>query len=205
VRVVGLTGGIGSGKSTLSAELRDRHGVPVIDADEAARRCVEPGTTGHAAIVRRFGTDVLHQDGSLDRAALAAIVFRDSSARQDLERITHPCIRAEIERRLVELRALDPSPPFAVVEHPLLVETGSHAGMDLVVVVEAPIDLRVARLVGLRGMDEAEARRRIAAQADDAQRRAVADHVVVNDGDPAALRAQIQPLLERIGAADGLL
>ena len=197
MHVVGLTGGIGSGKSTLAEELRVR-GVPVIDADEVARRCVALGTPGLAAIVERFGTEVLKSDGTLDRARLASIVFEDRAARRDLEAITHPCIRDGIARDVASLRDRPEPPEVVIVEHPLLVETGSHQRVDVVVVVEAPVGLRIERLTSTRGMDAAEARSRIAAQVDDAQRRAFADHVVINDGDMEALRAQVEPLLERI-------
>jgi len=197
VQVVGLTGGIGSGKSTLAEGLRAQ-GVPVIDADEVARRCVAPGTPGLTAIVGRFGADVLSADGSLDRARLAGLVFADQVAREDLEAITHPCIRESIDEDVAALQASAEPPDLVVVEHPLLVETGGHERVDVVVVVEAPMDLRIERLVATRGMAVTEVRARIAAQADDARRRAFADHVVINDGDVAALRAQVPSLLERI-------
>ena len=192
--VVGLTGGIGSGKSSVAGEVA-RLGVPVIDADVIARRCVSRGTPALAAIVERFGREVLREDGELDRSALAAIVFSDTSARRDLEAITHPCIREGIDADLAAL-AGSATPPFAVViEHPLLIETGSHERVDRVVVVESPVETRVARLVVERGMDEVDARARIAAQTDDATRRASADTVIVNDGDLADLRAAARDLV----------
>ncbi len=201
VDVVGLTGGIGSGKSTLAEALRTL-GVPVIDADEVARRCVAPGTPGLAAVVERFGSGVLLADGSLDRARLASIVFADASAREDLEVITHPCIAQGIASEVAALGDRVDRPDVVVVEHPLLVETGGHARVDVVVVVESPLESRIERLIATRGMGESEVRSRIAAQADDARRRTVADHVVINDGDLDALRAQAGPLLERIRAAE---
>lgn len=179
--VVGLTGGIGSGKSALAAELA-ANGMPVIDADDIARRCVAPGSPALALIAARFGPEVIGHDGSLDRAALAAVVFVDPGARRDLESITHPCIRDAIDAEIESLRVSVAAPLMVVVEHPLLVETGGHGRVDRVVVVEAPIEQRIARLVSGRGMTEAAARDRIAAQTDDAARRAVADHVVMNDG-----------------------
>ena len=194
--VVGLTGGIGSGKSTLADAFRGL-GVPVVDADAIARRCVEIGTSGLAEVVARFGTGVLLPDGSLDRSALAALVFVDAAARHDLEGITHPCIREGIEGELAALRTLPDPPELAVIEHPLLVETGSHARVDAVVVVEAPLAARLARLRSSRGMSEDEALLRIAAQADDAQRRVVADEIVVNDGDLDTLRSQAKQLVGR--------
>jgi len=201
VLVVGITGGIGSGKSTLAAALAAQ-GVPVVDADVVARGCLAPGSPGLAAVVRRFGPGVLAPDGSLDRPALAAVVFADPSARRDLEAITHPCIRDGIEAELDALRARPDVPAMAVVEHPLLVETGAHARVDTVVVVEAPLEERLRRLVAERGMTEADARARIAAQADDATRRAVADVVVLNDGDAGRLPAEARRIIALAVARD---
>lgn len=192
--VVGLTGGIGSGKSSLAAELA-ADGVPVIDADDIARRCVAPGSAALAEIAARFGPGVIAPDGTLDRPALADVVFVDPEARRDLESITHPCIRDAIAAEIESLRASVTAPLMVVVEHPLLVETGGHRRVDRVVVVEAPIEQRIARLVSDRGMTEAAARDRIAAQTDDAARRAVADHVVMNDGTPVELVARAARLL----------
>lgn len=202
MHVVGITGGIGSGKSSLAAAFA-AHGVPVVDADVIARRCLEPGTPGLAAVRERFGTRVLAPDGSLDRPALAAVVFADTASRRDLEAITHPCIRDGIEAELVALRARHDAPAVAVLEHPLLVETGAYEAVDTVVTVEAPFAERLRRLTELRGMSDVDARARIAAQADDATRRAVAHVVVTNDGDPGQLRSVAVDILERIatGAA----
>ena len=201
MHVVGLTGGIGSGKSSLAASL-SALGVRVIDADVVARRCVDVGTPGLSAVVERFGRDVLLQDGSLDRSALAALVFADPHARRELEAIVHPCIRASIDADLEALRTSDDPPDVVVVEHPLLIETGGHPQVRTVVVVEAAEEQRIARLVSLRGMGEDEARGRIAAQASDAERRAAADHIVINDGDLAHLAAQAPILLASIRASD---
>lgn len=198
-RVVGLTGGIGSGKSTVAALLRAR-GLPVIDADMVARDCTAPGSPGLDAVLARFGAGVRSDDGTLDRAALAAVVFADAGARRDLEAILHPCIRAGIAARLDALADASPPPALAVVEHPLLVETGGTADVDVVVVVEAPVDLRVARTVAGRGMTAADVRSRIASQTDDATRRAAADHVLVNDGDERALERDVDALLRLLGA-----
>jgi len=203
VHVIGLTGGIGSGKSVVAAVARE-FGHPVVDADEVARRCVAPGTPGLEAVVRRFGDEVLGPDGSLDRARLAGIVFADVAARRDLEAITHPRIRAGIADDLAALRARVPSPPLAVLEHPLLVETGSHTTVDTVVVVEAALPLRLQRLVELRGMRAADARARIAAQTDDQARRAVADHVLFNEGSLADLRAGARDLIGRLAHRSGV-
>jgi dephospho-CoA kinase len=202
VLVVGLTGGIGSGKSALAAAFAEL-GVPVVDADVVARRCVEPGTPGLAAIAERFGDIVLTADGALDRARLADIVFADEAARRDLEAITHPCIRSGIEADLAALRAEAERPEMAVVEHPLLVETGTDRRVDRVIVVEAPIELRIERLVAHRGMTASAARARIEAQADDATRRAVADHVVINDGALERLRAEASRLVALLSLEEG--
>ena len=182
---IGLTGGIGSGKSTVSALLAAR-GAVVVDADRIAREVVEPGTPGLAAIVEAFGDGVLRPDGGLDRPALAAVVFADPGARARLDGIVHPLVRA----RAAELAAA--APPGAVVVHdvPLLVESGRREPYDLVLVVETDLATRVARLVG-RGLSEEDARARIAVQATDEQRRAVADVVLENDGTPEDLAEQV--------------
>ena len=182
---IGLTGGIGSGKSTVAARLA-AHGAVIVDADRIAREVVEPGTPGLAAVVAAFGDEVLAADGSLDRPALAAIVFSDPDARARLDGIVHPLVR----RRAVELLAGLPDDAVAVQDVPLLVETGQAASYDLVLVVEADPETRIARLVG-RGMTAQDARARIAAQATDEQRRAVADVVVDNSGTPEQLAAQV--------------
>jgi dephospho-CoA kinase len=185
---IGLTGGIGAGKSTVSAALAG-HGAVVVDADRIAREVVEPGTPGLGEVVAAFGRGVLTADGALDRPALAAVVFADPEARRRLDGIVHPLVR----RRAAELeRAAREADEDAVVVHdvPLLVETGQAGGYDLVLVVEAPADVRVPRLVA-RGLTADDARARIAAQATDEQRRAVADVVLRNDGTPEALRAQV--------------
>jgi dephospho-CoA kinase len=185
---IGLTGGIGAGKSTVSAALAE-HGAVVVDADRIAREVVEPGTPGLAAVVAAFGGQVLTGDGALDRPALAAVVFADPAARARLDAIVHPLVR----RRATELeRAAREADADAVVVHdvPLLVETGQAASYDLVLVVETGDEFRVPRLVA-RGLTEDDARARIAAQATDEQRRAVADVVLRNDGTPEELRAQV--------------
>jgi dephospho-CoA kinase len=182
---IGLTGGIGSGKSTVSALLADR-GAVIVDADRIAREVVEPGTPGLAAVVAAFGESVVGPDGGLDRPALAAVVFADPEARARLDGIVHPLVRA----RAAEVVAA--APPDAVLVHdiPLLVETGQAGRYELVLVVQADLDTRVARLVQ-RGMTEDDARARIAAQATDEQRAAVADVVLDNSGTRAELAAQV--------------
>ena len=182
---IGLTGGIGSGKSTVSALLAER-GAVVVDADRIAREVVEPGTPGLAAVVASFGDRVLTADGALDRPALAGVVFADPEARRTLDGIVHPLVRA----RARELEAA--APPGSVVVHdvPLLTETGQAANYDLVLVVEADLDARVARLVQ-RGLTEEDARARIAVQATDEERRAIADVVLDNTGTPEELARQV--------------
>jgi dephospho-CoA kinase len=182
---IGLTGGIGSGKSTVSALLAAR-GAVVIDADRIAREVVEPGTPGLAAVAEAFGPGVLTPDGSLDRPALAAIVFADPAAREKLDGIVHPLVRS----RAAELAAAAPEGTVVVHDVPLLVETGQAGSYDLVLVVQADTDTRIDRLVR-RGLTEEDARARIAAQATDEQRRAVADVVLENDGTPEDLAEQV--------------
>ena len=183
---IGLTGGIGSGKSTVSALLAAR-GAVIIDADRIAREVVEPGTPGLAAIVEAFGDGVRTADGALDRPALAAIVFADPEARRTLDGIVHPLVRA----RAVELAGGLPDDAVVVNDVPLLVETDQAGSYDLVLVVAADVDTRVARLVQ-RGLTESDARARIAAQATDEQRSAVADVVLDNNGSREDLAAQVE-------------
>ncbi|HEX5908437.1 MAG TPA: dephospho-CoA kinase [Propionibacteriaceae bacterium] len=185
---VGLTGGIASGKSLVAAELAAR-GATIIDADVLAREVVEPGTPALAAIIERFGADVV-QDGQLDRAQLAQIVFADPLARRDLERIVHPAVRAraaELERAAGDA---------AVVVHviPLLVETGQQENFDLVVTVDADHEIQVQRLMARNGFTRAEAEARIAAQASREERTRVADVVLDNTGSIGHLREQIDAL-----------
>ncbi|NUR74278.1 MAG: dephospho-CoA kinase [Hamadaea sp.] len=193
---VGLTGGIGSGKSSVAARLGEL-GAIVIDSDRLAREVVEPGTDGHAEVVARFGAGVLAADGSIDRAALAAKIFGDADARKALEAIIHPRVRA----RTAELASAAPPDAVVVNDVPLLIEAGLAGAYQLVVVVLADEDIRVARLVAARGMTEAEARARIAAQATDEQRRAVADVLIVNEGTLDDLRSQVDKAWPRLVAA----
>jgi dephospho-CoA kinase len=186
---IGLTGGIGSGKSSVARRLAEL-GALVIDADLVAREVVEPGSDGLRAVVAEFGDGVLDAEGRLDRPALAAIVFGDEAARARLNEILHPRIRARAAERI----AAAPAGTVVVQDVPLLVETGQAGAYDLVLVVEAPPELRVQRLARDRGMPAEQARARMAAQASDEQRRAVADVVIVNDGTPERLRADVDRL-----------
>ncbi len=189
---VGVTGGIGSGKSTVSRRL-SQLGAHVIDADRVARDVVEPGEPALTAIRDRFGDSVIREDGSLDRAGLAAIVFPDASALADLEAITGPAITD----RVAQLRAATPSGVVSVFDMPLLVERGLWTREHLTIVVDVDAETRVQRLVEQRGLDEADARHRMAAQASDEQRRAAADVVLDNSDAPAELVAAVDRLWEQ--------
>lgn len=183
---VGLTGGVASGKSTVAAILESL-GAVVIDADVLAREVVEPGTPGLAAVVAEFGPGVLTGTGALDRPALGALVFADEAARRRLEKILHPLIRA----RAAEIEAA--AAPDALVVHdiPLLAETGQADRFDAVVVVDVPVETQVERMVRDRGMTREDALARVAAQADRADRLAVATHVVDNTGTREDLRDRV--------------
>lgn len=186
---VGLTGGIGSGKSTVARRLADR-GAVIIDADALAREVVAPGTPGLQQIRDRFGDTVIGADGALDRREMATIVFGDERARADLEKITHPLVAS----RCADL--LDAAGPESIVVYdvPLLVENKLGADYHLVVVVDAHAEERLERLVQRRGMSEADVRARMAHQASDAQRAAAADVLIVNDGTEDELRAAVDEL-----------
>jgi dephospho-CoA kinase len=185
---VGLTGGIASGKSLVAAELAAR-GAIIIDADVLAREVVEPGTPGLAAIIERFGPQVL-TDGRLDRAHLAVIVFADPAARRDLERIVHPVVRA----RAAELERAAGSAAVVVHVIPLLVETGQQGNFDLVVTIDVDHETQIQRMMARNGFSRAAAESRIAAQAAREDRRAAADVVLDNSGDVAQLKDQIDAL-----------
>ena len=188
--VVGLTGGIGSGKSTL-AKLLVRRGARVIDADAVAREVVVPGSPAHEEVIRRFGPSVVADDGALDRTALAALVFGDDQAREDLNHIVHPAVRDEVLRRLAAAEVADPH-AVVVLDIPLLAEVGpDRYPLAGVIVVDLPIDVAVERLRADRGFFEADARARVAAQATREQRRAIADVVIDNSGDLEQLEAEV--------------
>jgi dephospho-CoA kinase len=187
--LVGLTGGIGAGKSVVAGRLAEL-GAVVIDSDRLAREVVAPGTEGLAEVVAAFGPGVLGPDGAVDRPALGRLVFADPAARERLERIVHPRVRA----RAAQLVAGAPAGSVVVNDVPLLVEAGLAETFDVVVVVLASEATRLRRLIDGRGMTEAEARARIAAQATDEQRRAVADVVLENDGSLAELRSAVDQL-----------
>lgn len=186
---IGLTGGIGAGKSAAAARLAEL-GAVVIDADRLAREVVAPGTPGLAAVVEAFGADVLAPDGSLDRPKLGRIVFADPAARERLNAITHPLIGALTAERA----AAAPADGVVVHDIPLIVEGGSGSGFHLVVVVTAPLETRLERLTGRRGMPLEDARARIEVQATDEQRIAAADVLLDNSGTLERLRAEVDAL-----------
>lgn len=189
---VGLTGGIGSGKSTV-ANLFAELGVPVIDTDVVARQLTEPGGAALEAIRAAFGEDVILADGMLDRAALRRRVFADAAARRQLEAILHPRIRQMVEQSLATLDA-----PYALIVIPLLVETGGYRDvLRRVLVVDCPEALQVARVMARSGLARDEVDAILAAQAGRAERLAAADDVIVNDASAAALRAEVTALHQR--------
>jgi dephospho-CoA kinase len=196
VLLVGLTGGIGAGKSTVAAMLAER-GAVILDADQVAREVVEPGQPAFDALVAEFGPEIVGPDGRLDRPALAAKAFATPEGKAALDAITHPAIHAEFGRRMTEA----PTDAIVVMDVPLLVESGTAAerGYEVVIVVEAPEEVRLDRLVG-RGLDRDDAAARMRAQATDEQRRAVATHLLDNGTDETALAAQVDTLWSDLAA-----
>ncbi|MEU5132220.1 dephospho-CoA kinase [Streptomyces californicus] len=190
---VGLTGGIGAGKSEVSRLLVER-GAVLIDSDRIAREVVEPGTPGLAAVVEEFGPDILTAEGTLDRPALGALVFADDQRRAALNAIVHPLVGA----RAAELERAAPEDAVVVHDVPLLTENGLAPFYDLVVVVDASAETQLDRLVTLRGMMESDARARMSAQATREERRAVADLVVDNDGTHEALVEQVDAVWDEL-------
>ncbi len=186
---IGLTGGIGSGKTTVAGLLAE-HGAVIIDADAIARDVVEPGMPALSLLALEFGDDIVRSDGSLDRGALAARAFRDTDGTQRLNAIMHPLIREESQRRLAEA----PDTCIVVYDMPLLFETGQQDLVDEVVVVDVPEDLQVERAVGLRGLEEVDVRRRMQAQWSRSERLSGADHVIDNSGDLEATKRQVDEL-----------
>lgn len=190
--LVALTGGIASGKSTIAGRLAS-HGAVVVDADALVRELQQPGQPVLLAIAAEFGEHLLLADGSLDRAALGSVIFADRDARQRLNAIVHPAVGAESTRRFRAAFAADPH-AVVVYDVPLLVEARPDDPWDLVVVAHAPAETRIRRLVELRGMDEADARARVASQASDGRRLAIADVVIETDGELAATHEQVDLL-----------
>jgi dephospho-CoA kinase len=198
-RRVGLTGGIGSGKSTV-AQLLQEHGAVVIDADAISRELTAKGSPVLDQIRDAFGTHVLTDSGELDRAALAKIVFDDETARERLNSIVHPAVRQESARLVDEAARAETFSGVVVQDIPLLVETGQADSFDGVIVVEAPESVRIDRLVTARGMKEDDARSRIRSQATDDQRRAVATWIIDNSGDRETTTAQVATLWDELTA-----
>lgn len=194
VRIWGLTGNIGSGKSTVGRMLKDR-GIPVVDADLVAREVVEPGRPALREIAARF-PGAVRQDGSLDRRALAAQVFADASERAALNAITHPRIAEEVAGRMAALAAAGEK--VAVYEAALIVENGLQQGLDGLIVVTAPPEVQIARLRLRDGMSEDEARARIASQLSAAEKAREATVVIENGGSEADLQAKVGRLIERL-------
>jgi dephospho-CoA kinase len=199
--VVGLTGGIGSGKSTVSALLAAK-GAVVVDADAITRELQQPGTAVFDAMVERFGPGIVGADGALDRAAVAKIVFADPAALKDLNDIVHPAVGAEIVSRLTTLAETD---AIVVLDVPLLVEVAPERRypLDGMLVVDTDPEVAIHRLVEQRGMDESDARARIARQASREERLAQADHVIHNDGSLDELRAEVDAAWRWIAARAG--
>lgn len=193
--VIGLTGGIATGKSTVSALLAEL-GLPVVDADKLAREVVEPGQPALAEIRRAFGPGVIAPDGTLDRAALARLVFRDEGARRRLEGIIHPRVRERMRQILAGLASQGES--LAVVDVPLLFEAGFDTDVDEVWVVSASEEEQLHRLMVRDGLSEEEARLRIEAQMPLVEKRARADRVIDNNGSPAATRRQVESLVRAL-------
>ena len=194
-RLIGLTGGIGSGKSTVAGFIAGR-GVPVLDADVLAREAVEPGRPAFAEIARVWPT-VVAPDGRIDRKRLGAIVFADPTARARLEAILHPQIAALARVRAADLARAGHK--LAFYEASLLVETGRHRELDGLVVVDAPDEQRIARVAARSGLTADEVRARIAAQLPMADKRRVATYVIENDGDLASLDAKVSAMLKTLG------
>jgi dephospho-CoA kinase len=196
---VALTGGIATGKSTVLRLLQARE-VPTIDADVLARQVVAPGSPGLDAVVRRFGRAMLDVDGSLDRGALAAVVFSDPQARRDLEQIVHPAVYAAIQAWLGQL---PPDTRLAVADIPLLFETGHQVDFDRVVVVACPPDEQLRRVMSRDGISEAEARTRLDAQWPIADKVVLADEVIWTTGSRAETERQVDELLSRLATQSG--
>jgi dephospho-CoA kinase len=192
--VYGLTGGIGSGKSSV-AELLEEYGVPVVSADELSRVVVAPGSEGLRLVVERFGSEIVGEDGGLDRRRMAAVVFRDPERRRELEAILHPRIRDRFEQVLDALEKAGHE--VAVYEVPLLFERNLQGEMKAVILVTAPMDVRVARVRSRDDVTETEVRARIAAQMDEDQKRRRADYIIENNGSLDELRREVEFLMAR--------
>ncbi|MEM9741858.1 MAG: dephospho-CoA kinase [Pseudomonadota bacterium] len=188
--IVGVTGGIGSGKTAVTDRFQ-AHGISVVDADLASRAVVEAGRPALKAIAERHGSSILTADGALDRRALRAIVFDDPDERHWLEALTHPLIAAEIDQGLAQATS-----PYVVLAHPLLVESGTHRRCNRVLVVDVPVDVQIERTMSRDGSDRSQVEAIIAVQASRETRLGVADDVIVNDRDLSALDDAVAALHE---------
>ncbi|MBU5653341.1 dephospho-CoA kinase [Corynebacterium sp. UMB6689] len=195
MKLIGLTGGIGSGKSTV-AQLLLHHDWVLVDADQIARDIVEPGQPALAELADAFGEDILQADGSLDRGLLASRAFASREKTDLLNSITHPRIQEETQARFDSARRAGAD--FVVYDMPLLVDKGLHKNMDATIVVDVDVEERVRRLVEYRGLDEGDARRRIAAQVPDDVRRAAADFIIDNNGARDKLDAQVDGVVDKL-------
>lgn len=200
MKIIGLTGGIGSGKSTV-AQLLVQEGWVLVDADRIARDIVEPGQPALAELADAFGEDILQADGSLDRGLLASRAFTSREKTDLLNSITHPRIQEETQARFEAAR--QGGADFVVYDMPLLVDKGLHNDMDATIVVDVDVEERVRRLVEYRGLEESDARRRIAAQIPDDVRRAAADFVIDNNGPRDKLDAQVAEVAGKLRARLG--
>jgi dephospho-CoA kinase len=189
--VIGVTGGIGSGKSTICTEF-SRFGIPVIDTDQVAREVVVPGSPGLAAVVAAFGAEVLAEDGVLDRAVLRRIVFADPARRAELEAILHPRIRSRVQTLISEITT-----PYCLLGIPLLVERGNSQRTDRVLVVDCPEEAQIARVIARDKLTEQEVAAIMRSQATRQERLERADDVIMNDSDLAAIQAQVKALHQR--------
>ena len=201
MKLVGLTGGIGSGKSTVGRLLAS-HGAAVCDVDQLAREVLGDNEPSLAQVRERFGDSVFHADGSLDRQALAAIVFPDPQALKDLEQITHPHIAVRLAQWIAAQDGRESGETLVVVDHPLLIETQDLSRYDAVIVVTCGDDVRRDRLINQRGLDLDDVAARIAAQTDDAARRIHATHVIDNSTDQASLADAVASLYAALTAPD---
>jgi dephospho-CoA kinase len=201
MQLIGLTGGIASGKSVVAARLAE-HGAVVVDADRIAREVVEPGTPALARIAQEFGGEVIASDGSLDRAALGALIFASPEKRAALNAITHPAVGIRSKELFAAAAAVDPD-AIVVYDVPLLVDAGRTDEFDLIVVVNASTETRVDRMVELRGMTRDEAMHRINSQATNTERLAIADVVIDSNGTLEQTLAQADALWEKLSARVG--
>lgn len=195
MKLIGLTGGIGSGKSTVAAMLKE-HGFPIVDADRIAREIVEPGQPALQELAAEFGDDILNADGALDRSLLASRAFVDEEATRTLNEITHPRINERTQELLDAAR--ENGAEAVIYDMPLLIDKGLHTDMDATIVVHTDEHLRIERLTTKRGLDSDDVRRRIDAQIDDETRNAAADILIDNNGGEDELRPQITAAVEKI-------